>query len=208
MEPLRRVELHEKWVKRQPGGKRLFLHPGNQLSFTRTNLEGADLRAVHLSNIHFRESNLEGVNFQGARITGCHLDKANLTRANFQNANLLGSSLCEAILTETIFISTSLNHTSLADTDFTKANIRNASFLGAFILHTSGLPEPQNLFKKGQLVTVTNEPGLFHYVRTVKDIFRRHIIKSLCSGRLCVAEENHLNRFDGINRPYIKPQEE
>ena len=69
------LELHRKWINKEPGGERADLCGAN--------LQGADLRRADL-----READLCGADLCGANLRG-----ANLRRAGLQEANLRGADL-------------------------------------------------------------------------------------------------------------------
>ena len=70
-----RLELHQKWIRNEPGGIRLEEH-------------GANLQ----------EANLRGADLRGADLRGADLWKADLREANLREANLRGADLREANL--------------------------------------------------------------------------------------------------------------
>ena len=69
------LELHQKWINKEPGGKVANLLEANLLE---ANLRGADLR---------------GANLLGADLLGADLREADLRGANLRGANLRGAGL-------------------------------------------------------------------------------------------------------------------
>ena len=75
-----RLELHQKWIRNEPGGIRLEEHGAN--------LWGADLREANL-----RGADLRGADLWGADLRGADLREANLLGADLREANLRGADL-------------------------------------------------------------------------------------------------------------------
>ena len=63
------LELHRKWINKEPGGER-------------ANLWGADLWRADLWRANLREANLREANLRGADLRGADLWEANLRGAN------------------------------------------------------------------------------------------------------------------------------
>ena len=90
-----RLELHQKWIRNEPGGIRLEEHGAN---LQEADLRGADLRGADLHGANLQEADLRGANLQeadlhGANLRGANLRGANLWGANLQEANLWGADL-------------------------------------------------------------------------------------------------------------------
>ena len=75
-----RLELHQKWIRNEPGGIRLEEH-------------GANLRGANLRGSNLREANLRGADLRGADLWGSNLRGSNLRGANLREANLRGADL-------------------------------------------------------------------------------------------------------------------
>ena len=63
-----RLELHQKWIRNEPGGIRLEEHGAD--------LRVADLRGANLRGADLREANLRVANLWGADLWGANLDYA------------------------------------------------------------------------------------------------------------------------------------
>ena len=74
----RALELHEKWVNDEKGGKRL-------------NLSNADLSNADLSNADLRGANLRGADLRGADLRGANLRWANLRGADLRWASTINT---------------------------------------------------------------------------------------------------------------------
>ena len=64
----KRLELHQKWIRNEPGGIRLEEHGAN--------LRGADLRGADLRVANLQEANLRGANLRVANLQEANLDYA------------------------------------------------------------------------------------------------------------------------------------
>ena len=64
------LELHRKWINKEPGGERADLW--------RANLWRANLRRANLWRANLREANLRGADLRGADLRGADLCGANL----------------------------------------------------------------------------------------------------------------------------------
>ena len=84
------LELHQKWINKEPGGDRANLRDANLRG---ANLWGADLWDANLWGAdlwgaNLRRADLQGANLRDANLWGADLWGANLRRANLQGANL------------------------------------------------------------------------------------------------------------------------
>ena len=80
-----KLELHLKWLRGEPKGKRADL--------TRADLTRADLTGADLTRANLTRANLAGADMTGANLTGADLTGADLTRANLTGADLTGADL-------------------------------------------------------------------------------------------------------------------
>ena len=68
-----RLELHQKWIRNEPGGIRLEEHGAN---LREANLREADLWGADLRGANLREANLWGADLRGANLREANLDYA------------------------------------------------------------------------------------------------------------------------------------
>ena len=99
------LDLHEKWLIKEPDGKRANLYMadlrGADLSgayLSGANLSGADLRGADLSGSDLSGTNLRVANLIGADLSGCNLSCADLSGSNLSEADLSGAYLSGANL--------------------------------------------------------------------------------------------------------------
>ena len=100
------LELHEKWLNDEEGGKRLDLSRQDLRDsaivelLRNANLENANLRYANLENANLRYANLRYANLRYANLENANLENANLYNANLENANLRYANLENANLDE------------------------------------------------------------------------------------------------------------
>ena len=117
------LNLHEKWIRKEPDGKR------------------ADLSWAHL-----RFANLSGVDLHGADLTGADLTGANLSFADLSEACLCDALLCGANIYRASLIKADLdgadlrlanlngadlNYACFSFADLSRTNLHRANFVGA-----------------------------------------------------------------------------
>jgi uncharacterized protein YjbI with pentapeptide repeats len=89
------LDLHSKWLRDEPEGKRADLAGAN---LTRANLYGADLSMADLSGASLSMADLTRANLYGADLSMANLSGADLTRANLAKASLSMADLTRANL--------------------------------------------------------------------------------------------------------------
>ena len=94
------LELHQKWINNEPGGKGANLLGADLLG---ANLRGANLRGANLWGADLRGADLwgadlVGANLRGADLRGADLREADLEEAELRRADLRGADLREADL--------------------------------------------------------------------------------------------------------------
>ena len=80
-----RLELHQKWIRNEPGGIRLEEHGADLWG---ANLRGANLRGANLRGADLQKADLQKANLRGADLRGADLWEANLRGANLRGADL------------------------------------------------------------------------------------------------------------------------
>ena len=109
------LELHRKWINKEPGGERANLLGANlrEADLWEADLRGADLREADLWEADLREADLRGADLReanlreadlweadlwGADLWGANLRDANLRGADLWGADLWGANLRDANL--------------------------------------------------------------------------------------------------------------
>ena len=144
----KKLELHQKWLDRDPEGVRADF-TGKNLSgltvdedidlswaiFTNANLSGADLswtflKYADLSGTKLRDTNLNcctltDVDFRYSDMRGANLQSTDLSRAILDKADASNVNLKSADLTDSSFVGAKLH-----DTNMTNATLSGADFTG------------------------------------------------------------------------------
>ena len=131
------LDLHEKWLIKEPDGKRANLYMadlrGADLSgayLSGAKLSGADLRGADLSGADLSGTNLRGTNLIGADLSGCNLGCADLSGSNLCRANLSCAYLYMANLSRTILSYSDLSNADLCCADLSASDINGADLSG------------------------------------------------------------------------------
>ena len=132
------LDLHEKWLIKEPDGKRANLYMadlrGADLSgayLSGAKLSGADLRGADLSGADLSGTNLRCANLIGADLSGCNLGCADLSGSNLCRTNLSCTYLYMANLSRTILSYSDLSNADLCCADLSASDINGADLSGA-----------------------------------------------------------------------------
>ena len=109
------LNLHEKWLIKEPDGKR-------------ANLYMADLRGADLSGVYLSGAKLSGADLRFANLSGADLHGADLTGADLRGADLSGADLTGADLSEACIYMTNL--IDAKNVDFPISCPEKGSFIG------------------------------------------------------------------------------
>ena len=109
------LNLHEKWVLGEGGGKKADLS-GAYLK--NVNLEGAVLEGANLS-----EAFLVGANLRGANLCNTYLRNADLRKANLEGADLRGADLRNVDLRDANLAGVNFRGANLCDVELSKTNV-------------------------------------------------------------------------------------
>jgi uncharacterized protein YjbI with pentapeptide repeats len=120
----------------------------NRLSSKRPDLSGADLSGASLSGVDFSgvdlpnanlsraelvSANLYGAVLSGANLSGANLHAVNLYGADLSKADLTGACLFQAALSEATLFHTTFHSAEVAETIFSKLDLRGAEGLETVI---------------------------------------------------------------------------
>jgi len=157
------LELHQKWLFKEEGGKRALLTGADlrganlveadlrEAYLAEANLRMADLRRANLKRASLRQADLRGINLMRANLEQADLNgadlavfiRANLAVANLQKANLKGAQLRGANLR-----ATDLRGADLRGADLMGANLKHAVLDGANLTDVKNFPLPDlNILK-------------------------------------------------------------
>ena len=159
------LDLHERWLKREPGGVRATLSgvdlSGVDLSgekLFRRRFIGANLSRADLSETNLSEANLFWANLSEADLSETNLSSTNLSRTNLFGANLFGADLSGANLWGTNLSEANLFGTNLSGVDLSKANLFEANLSRANLSRTV-LPDFQITPSEGSFIAYKKVAG-------------------------------------------------
>ena len=196
------LNLHEKWIRKEPDGKR------------------ADLSWAHL-----RFANLSGVDLHGADLTGADLTGANLSFADLSEACLCDALLCGANIYRASLIKADLdgaelrlanlngadlNYACFSFADLSRTNLHRANFVGADLtgadlseacLYMTNLIDAKNVDfpiscpEKGSFIGFKKAKGLIVELEIPSDALRSSATSRKC--RCSKAKVISITNFDG-----------
>ena len=186
------LDLHEKWLIKEPDGKRANLYMvdlrGADLSgayLSGANLSGADLRGADLSGSDLSGTNLRAANLIGADLSGCNLSCADLSGSNLCRTNLSCTYLYMANLSRTILSYSDLSNADLccADlsaSDINGADLRGADLSGADLSGAKNINCPISCPEKGSFIGFKKANGLIIELEIPSDALRSSATTRKC----------------------------
>ena len=166
------LDLHEKWLIKEPDGKRANLYMadlrGADLSgayLSGAKLSGADLSGADLSGANLSGTNLRGTNIIGADLSGCNLGCADLSGSNLCRANLSCADLRGADLSRTI-----LSYSDLSNADLCCADLSGAKNINC----------PISCPEKGSFIGFKKANGLIIELEIPSDALRSSATTRKC----------------------------
>ena len=117
------LNLHEKWLKKEPDGKRA------DLSYA--DLRLADLGRANLSKANLCGANLSAANLSGANLSGANLSKTDLHVSNLYESNISCADLSWSDMRFSNLYRAFLNEADLSYADISKTNLKYADLSGA-----------------------------------------------------------------------------
>ena len=166
------LDLHEKWLIKEPDGKR-------------ANLYMADLRGADLSGAYLSGAKLSGADLRGADLSGCNLGCADLSGSNLCRANLSCADLYMANLSRTILSYSDLSNADLccADlsaSDINGADLRGADLSGADLSGAKNINCPISCPEKGSFIGFKKANGLIVELEIPSDALRSSATTRKC----------------------------
>ena len=166
------LDLHEKWLIKEPDGKRANLYMadlrGADLSgayLSGANLSGADLRGADLCCADLSGTNLRGTNLIGADLSGAKLSGANLYMADLRGADLSGAYLSGA---------------KLSGADLRGADLSGAYLSGADLSGAKNINCPISCPEKGSFIGFKKANGLIIELEIPSDALRSSATTRKC----------------------------
>ena len=186
------LDLHEKWLIKEPDGKRANLYMAdlrgadlNGAYLSGANLSGADLRGADLSGADLSGTNLRVANLIGADLSGCNLSCADLSGSNLCRTNLSYTYLYMANLSRTILSYSDLSNADLCCADLSASDIngvdlRGADLSGADLSGAKNINCPISCPEKGSFIGFKKANGLIVELEIPSDALRSSAATRKC----------------------------
>ena len=191
------LDLHEKWLIKEPDGKRANLYMadlrGADLSgayLSGAKLSGADLSGADLSGADLSGTNLRGANLIGADLSGCNLGCADISGSNLCRTNLSCTYLYMANLSRTILNYADLSNADLCCADLSAsdingadlrgADLRGADLSGADLSGAKNINYPISCPEKGSFIGFKKANGLIVELEIPSDALRSSATTRKC----------------------------
>ena len=181
------LDLHEKWLIKEPDGKRANLYMadlrGADLSgayLSGAKLSGADLRGADLSGADLSGTNFRCANLIGADLSGCNLGCADLSGSNLCRANLSCAYLYMANLSRTILSYSDLSNADLCCADLSASDINGADLSGADLSGAKNINCPISCPEKGSFIGFKKANGLIIELEIPSDALRSSATTRKC----------------------------
>ena len=196
------LDLHEKWLIKEPDGKRADLS-WTHLRFadlSETNLHGADLTGADLTGANLRFADLSEACLCDALLCGANIYRANLIKADLDGADLRLANLNGA----------DLNYACFSFADLSRTNLHRANFVGADLscadlsearLYMTNLIDAKNIDfpiscpEKGSFIGFKKANGLIVELEIPSDALRSSATTRKC--RCSKAKVISITNLDG-----------
>lgn len=166
------LNLHEKWLIKEPDGKRANLYMADLRG---ADLSGAYLSGAKLSGADLRGADLRGADLRGADLSGANLIGADLSGCNLSCADLSGSNLCRTNLSYTYLYMANLSYSDLSNADFCCADLSGADLSGAKNINC-----PISCPEKGSFIGFKKANGLIVELEIPSDALRSSATTRKC----------------------------
>ena len=143
------LDLHEKWLIKEPDGKRANLYMAD--------LRGADLSGAYLSGAKLSGADLRDADLRGADLSGTNLRGTNLIGADLSGCNLGCADLCGA---------------DLSGADLSGADLRGTNLIGADLSGAKNINCPISCPEKGSFIGFKKANGLIVELEIPSDALR------------------------------------
>ena len=181
------LDLHEKWLIKEPDGKRANLYMADlRGAYLRgAKLSGADIRGADIRGADLSGAKLSGADIRGADLSGCNLGCADISGSNLCRANLSGADLYMANLSRTILSYSDLSNADLccADlsaSDINGADLRGADLSGAYLSGAKNINCPISCPEKGSFIGFKKANGLIIELEIPSDALRSSATTRKC----------------------------
>ena len=151
------LDLHEKWLIKEPDGKRANLYMAD--------LRGADLSGAYLSGAKLSVADLRDADLRGADLSGTNLRGTNLIGADLSGCNLGCADLCGA---------------DLSGADLSGADLRGTNLIGADLSGAKNINCPISCPEKGSFIGFKKANGLIVELEIPSDALRSSATTRKC----------------------------
>ena len=151
------LDLHEKWLIKEPDGKRANLYMAD--------LRGADLSGAYLSGAKLSGADLRDADLRGADLSGTNLRGTNLIGADLSGCNLGCADLCGA---------------DLSGADLSGADLRGTNLIGADLSGAKNINCPISCPEKGSFIGFKKANGLIVELEIPSDALRSSATTRKC----------------------------
>ena len=151
------LDLHEKWLIKEPDGKRANLYMAD--------LRGADLSGAYLSGAKLSGADLRDADLRGADLSGANLRGTNLIGADLSGCNLGCADLCGA---------------DLSGADLSGADLRGTNLIGADLSGAKNINCPISCPEKGSFIGFKKANGLIVELEIPSDALRSSATTRKC----------------------------
>lgn len=196
------LDLHEKYLKNEPGGKKADLRFADLrlADLSRTSLHGADLTGANLRAANLRWADLSEACLCNAELCGANLYmtnliKADLNWADLRFANIYGTDLNDACLSFADLSRTSLYRANLIGADLRCANLHDANLYMTNLIDAKNIDFPISCPEKGSFIGFKKANDLIIELEIPSDALRSSATTRKC--RCSKAKVISITNLDG-----------
>ena len=181
------LDLHEKWIRKEPDGKRADLS-WRDLRFANlsgVDLHGADLSCADLTGANLRFADLSEACLCDAILSGANIYRASLIKANLDGADLSSANLYGADLNYACFSFADLSRTNLHKANFVVADLSCADLSDSWLYMTNlidakNIDFPISCPEKGSFIGFKKANGLIVELEIPSDALRSSATTRKC----------------------------
>ena len=176
------LDLHEKWLIKEPDGKRanLYMADLRGADLSGAYLSGAKLSGADLRDADLRGADLSGAYLSGAKLSGADLRDADLRGADLSGANLRGTNLIGADLSGCNLGCADLCGADLSGADLSGADLRGTNLIGADLSGAKNINCPISCPEKGSFIGFKKANGLIVELEIPSDALRSSATTRKC----------------------------
>ena len=191
------LDLHTKWIRKEPDGKRADLRFANLsgVDLHGADLTGADLTGANLRYADLSEACLCDALLCGANIYGASLIKANLDWADLSSANLYGADLNYACFSFADLSRTNLHRANFVGADLSCADLSDSWLYMTNLIDAKNIDFPISCPEKGSFIGFKKANGLIVELEIPSDALRSSATSRKC--RCSKAKVISITNLDG-----------